>query len=151
MSLEWVLVAVVVGAEPSKAVGGPPPVVRAADGSRHPIADKGFATLFYNAQNGSPDVSVGTLELVPGAAVPEHVHEASGEWLYVVRGEVELTTMGRTQLVQAGSVVHLPKGQKHQAKVPSTAKESFFAVQLYSPAGPEQRFVKRSALDGGSP
>ncbi len=121
----------------------PPPVVRQASAPAYPVGDKGTATLFYNALNGSPDVAVGTLELRPGASVAEHSHDGSGEWLYVMRGEVELTTLGQTLVAKAGDVVHLPKGQKHSAKVPSTAKEPFVAVQLYSPAGPEQRFVKK--------
>lgn len=138
------LMVAVMGAEPPapKAVE-PPAVVRASEAPKYALGDKGFATLFYNAQNGSPDVAMGTLELVPGAEVAEHVHEASGEWLYVVRGEAEFVTLGRTYVVKAGDTVHVPKGQKHQAKVSPGAKESFFAVQVYSPAGPEQRFVKK--------
>lgn len=132
------LVVALLEAEPS-----PPPVVHQASAPAYPIGDKGTAALFYNALNGSPDVSVGTLELRPGAAVVEHAHDGSGEWLYVMKGEVEFTTLGQTFVAKAGDVVHLPKGQKHAAKVPATAKEPFVAVQLYAPAGPEQRFVKK--------
>lgn len=123
------------------------PVVRAKDAPRYPIGDKGTATLFWNAQNGSPAVSVGTLELKAGAAVAEHAHADSGEYLAITKGVCELTTNGQTTLVKAGDVVFLPAGQKHQAKVPADAKEPFVAVQIYSPAGPEQRFAK--AADAG--
>lgn len=124
------------------------PVVRAKDAPRYPIGDKGAATLYWNAQNGSPAVSVGQLELKAGAAVAEHDHGASSEYLVVKQGVCELTTNGLTVVVKAGDAVFLPAGQKHSAKVPPDAKEPFIAVQLYAPAGPEQRFVK-PAPDAG--
>jgi quercetin dioxygenase-like cupin family protein len=124
------------------------PVVRAKDAPRYPIADKGAATLYWNASNGSPAVSVGQLELKPGAAVPEHEHGPSAEYLVVKQGVCELTTNGQTVLVKAGDSVFLPAGQKHAAKVPKDAKEPFVAVQLYAPAGPEQRFVPQAADAG---
>lgn len=139
-----VLAAVTLGAEP------PGPVVRAADAPRYPIAGgKGAATLFWNAGNGSPAVALSTLELKPGAVVPEHVHETSGEWLSVTRGVVELTTGGKTVRVTAGDAIFIPMGQKHAARVPADAKEAVVAVQVYAPAGPEQRFVSASAADAG--
>ncbi|MBL8918215.1 MAG: cupin domain-containing protein [Myxococcaceae bacterium] len=118
------------------------PVVRGKDAPRYPIGDKGFATLFWNAQNGSPNVSVGQLELKAGATVAEHDHGAAAEYLVVKQGVCELTTGGQTVVVKAGDAVFLPAGQKHSAKIPADAKEPFVAVQLYAPAGPEQRFVK---------
>ena len=47
-----------------------------------------------------------------GAGPPPHSHEWD-ESFYVLRGEVELHCAGRSQLLQAGSFVHVPRGIVH--------------------------------------
>ncbi len=121
-------------------------VVRAEEGAAYRILDgKGTATLLHHAGTGSAEASVTLLELSPGAAVAEHTHEAA-EYLYVVAGAAELTVAGKPLAVKAGDAVFLPKGVKHTAKVPADAKGPLSAVQVYSPAGPEQRFAKGTPL-----
>lgn len=136
------LVAGVVSSQP----GG---VRRGREAPRFAIGDAGTAQLFWNATNGSPQVSVGMLTLAPGAAVPEHTHPDAGEWLAVTAGTVELSLEGSLSVAQQGDVIFIPVGARHSARVPPDAGVAFSAVQVYSPAGPEQRFVGPSRLDAG--
>jgi len=101
------------------------------------VQGAGTARLYMNATNGSPDVAVSELRLREGAQVPGHVHEASSETLFVVEGVLELTAGGRTFVAKAGDVITVPKGLRHSARVVSELR----AVQVYSPAGPEQRYA----------
>lgn len=117
-------------------------VVRADEGAAYRILDgKGTATLLHHAGTGSAEVSLTLLELAPGAAVAEHTHDAA-EYLYVTAGAAEMTVAGKPVAVKAGDAVFLPKGVQHSARVPADAKAPLTAVQVYSPAGSEQRFTK---------
>ncbi|HIA04760.1 MAG TPA: hypothetical protein EYN66_23180 [Myxococcales bacterium] len=53
---------------------------------------------------------------------------------------------GRRQVVSAGMVIQVPPGTQHSFEMAADAKEDFKAVQVYSPAGPEQRFKKGRLL-----
>ncbi len=75
------------------------------------------------------------IELDAGAVIPEHTHEGS-ELLYVLAGTGTLTVAGVALAVTATSVVQIPAGAKHAF----TAATAVRAIQLYAPAGPEQRF-----------
>ena len=103
---------------------------------------KGQATLLHNTQTGS-DVALSILVLQQGASVPEHKHETSGELLYILEGEVETMVVGKVYRAAVGDAVFIPKDQLHSAKV---TKGPVRAVQIYSPAGPEQRFVQNSQV-----
>jgi quercetin dioxygenase-like cupin family protein len=128
------------------------PVVPLAGAPAYRIANgKGVAVLQHNAATGAKDASVGRLTLEPGAVVPEHAHDDASEYLVVLSGHCELTVGGKTVSVGPGDAVHLAKGQKHAAKVPADAKEPFVAVQVYTPAGPEQRFTKGTPAPPQSP
>lgn len=123
--------------------GEPPAYVRrAADVPAYPIAQgKGTAAIFYDAAHGSPDTALTVLVLQPGAAVPEHVHDASAELLYILEGAAEMTVAGDTLTVNAGDAVRIPMGTPHSARV--VGDHALRAVQVYAPAGPEQRFVPK--------
>ncbi len=103
---------------------------------------KGVARLYVNATNGSPDAAVSVLTLQKGAVVPEHSHETAAEILYIVEGSVEMTVAGKTVRAKAGDVVLIPKNVRHSA----TASSELRAVQVYGPAGPEQRFTTGERL-----
>jgi hypothetical protein len=51
--------------------------------------------------------------------------------------------------LHAGAVVAVPIGVRH-AWIPS-GKERLFAVQMYHPPGPEQRFKELAAQSAGQP
>jgi quercetin dioxygenase-like cupin family protein len=80
-------------------------------------------------------VSLQHVEADAGATVPVHQH-TSDEILYIVGGRGEMTVAGERHDVGAGDAIRIPKGTPHSLVV----GEKLTAVQLYAPAGPEQRF-----------
>jgi len=78
-----------------------------------------------------------SIALIPaGAIIAEHVHTKETELLYATSGEGTLTVNGVTLPTTATSVVQIPPNTKHSA----TGKVTMRALQIYAPAGPEQRF-----------
>ncbi len=71
-----------------------------------------------------------------GAIIAEHVHPKETELLYATSGEGTLTVNGVMLPTTATSVVQIPPNTKHSA----TGKVTMRALQIYAPAGPEQRF-----------
>ncbi|MGV3621622.1 MAG: cupin domain-containing protein [Archangium sp.] len=109
------------------------PVVHQDEAPRYALAaDAGVVTLLVQA-----DIATSRLELNAGAKVPEHTHEAS-ETLVVLEGSGFVTFDGAKHAVKSGDTLHIPRGAKHAAE----ATTRFVAIQIYAPAGPEQRFTK---------
>jgi quercetin dioxygenase-like cupin family protein len=73
----------------------------------------------------------------PGA-VPPHKHEGSDELLYILDGKGTTTISGKSFAMSAGDSLRIPAGLEHSL----TVDEKLTAVQVYAPAGPEQRFKK---------
>ncbi len=92
--------------------------------------------LFDKDSGGDGSAYAGWLKLGKGAAVPEHVHSAEAEILWIVKGQGEMTIAGQKMTVSAGMSVAIPANTKHSF----TAGEDVEAVQFYAPGGPEQRF-----------
>ena len=80
------------------------------------------------------------LALDAGATVPTHVHAGETEVLYVLTGGGTLTVGGVAVPVTEHSVIQIPPGVEHAF----TASAATTAIQLYTPAGPEQRFKKKT-------
>lgn len=76
------------------------------------------------------------IELPAGASIPEHVHAGETELLYVLAGAGTLTVKGTALPVIPTTVAQIPPNTPHAF----TATEDVRAVQVYTPAGPEQRF-----------
>jgi putative monooxygenase len=76
------------------------------------------------------------LTLPAGATVPEHVHANETEMLYMLAGAGTMTVAGVKLAVTPTSVVQVPQNTKHSF----TATAAVKAIQIYTPAGPEQRF-----------
>ena len=100
---------------------------------------RGQATLLLNDKTGSPEAALSRLSLQPGAAVPEHVHEGSAEFLYVMSGEMTLVLDGQKQVLRAGDAVHIPAGHKHAGQAAASGPRVEL-VQIYVGPGPEARF-----------
>ncbi len=116
---------------------------RVPDVSKYPIADgKGTAAILFDAAAGSPEAAMTLLSLSPGAMVPEHVHESSTEFVFVLEGESEMTLGqgAQREVVRLGpmSAARIPMKTPHSARV--VGDGTFRALQIYTPAGPEQRF-----------
>lgn len=76
------------------------------------------------------------LQLPNGKTVPEHVHAGETELLYILAGSGTMTVAGVKLAVTPTSVVQIPPNTKHSF----TASADVKALQIYTPAGPEQRF-----------
>jgi quercetin dioxygenase-like cupin family protein len=85
---------------------------------------------------GKTQLSASILELPAGTAIPEHVHAKETEVLYVFGGAGTMKVAGLDVPVTATSVVQIPANVKHAF----TASAPLRALQIYTPAGPEQRF-----------
>jgi mannose-6-phosphate isomerase-like protein (cupin superfamily) len=111
-------------------------VIRAADVAPIPRTGGSVQILVEKATTGSDALSASLLAFDAGTAIPAHVHDGSTELLFVRKGRATMVVDGVTLDVGPESVVQIPAGVEHSA----TISEAFEAIQLYTPAGPEQRF-----------
>jgi quercetin dioxygenase-like cupin family protein len=116
-------------AEPAKTT---PKVLAAAAAKTY-----GPATIFLDGSivKATP-LAASILELAAGASVAEHVHAGETELLYILEGSGTMTIAGQEVAVTPTSVVQIPPNTKHAF----AATVKVRALQLYTPAGPEQRF-----------
>jgi mannose-6-phosphate isomerase-like protein (cupin superfamily) len=88
--------------------------------------------------------SLETLLAGADAAIAEHDHPG-WEHIAVLEGAGTMKLGGANHPVSAGSIFHIPKGVRH-AFAPSGSSR-LLAVQIYTPSGPEQRFIKLAGED----
>ncbi len=79
------------------------------------------------------------------APIAEHAHEKEWEALAILGGEGTLVKRKSLQVeepaaVKPGAYVSIPKAMRHSYQPGGTARLT--AIQVYAPAGPEQRFKK---------
>lgn len=86
-----------------------------------------------------PQSSLTKLSLKPGAVIPEHTH-TSDEYLHFTKGNGEMIIAGEKVKIKNDTTVFIPKGVKHSYV--NNTKFLTKAIQVYTPAGPEQRFKK---------
>jgi mannose-6-phosphate isomerase-like protein (cupin superfamily) len=94
----------------------------------------------------SPELYLGRLEGT--APVVEHDHAGSWEILAAVEANGTFTVDGTEARLAARQIVMIPPGSKHAWKPEPGSK--LVAIQMYSPPGPEQRFVGLAAADKGA-
>ena len=83
-------------------------------------------------------IYLGWLYAKSGFRVPSHQHAGSAELLYVVRGSGQMNVSRKKANVVADSAIYIKKNAVHDLKV----EQDLEVVQIYVPAGPEQRFFK---------
>jgi quercetin dioxygenase-like cupin family protein len=88
-----------------------------------------------------PAAYLGVLEADAGAEVAPHKHPGSAELIYIVSGSGKATVAGQTSALEEGTAIYIPEDSEHSASFDAAAR----AVQLYAPAGPEQRFKAKPA------
>jgi quercetin dioxygenase-like cupin family protein len=103
--------------------------------------------LFDESVTGSDAAYLGIQEVNPGAVIPRHTHEGSAEILYVESGGGELTVGSEKVPFGADQVLHIPEDQPHAARF----AERTVMIQVYAPAGPEQRFKSPPASAASKP
>jgi mannose-6-phosphate isomerase-like protein (cupin superfamily) len=74
------------------------------------------------------------------SGVPEHAHDPSWEILCAVEAAGTFTLDGKESRLGPSTCVSVPPGAKHSWT--PDPDSNLVAVQIYSPAGPEQRFKK---------
>jgi quercetin dioxygenase-like cupin family protein len=83
-------------------------------------------------------LAVDDLQAEPGTEIPTHKHQGADEELYLLAGRTD-TTVGKQHFQTApGDALRIAANAPHTMKVIGT--ERLRAVQVYAPAGPEQRF-----------
>jgi quercetin dioxygenase-like cupin family protein len=87
---------------------------------------------------GSPALALDLLEFMPGAEVPRHEHPGVTELLYILDGGGTLMVGNQIHKFGANELLHIPPEQSHGVRLATS--ERTLAIQIYSPAGPEQRF-----------
>lgn len=107
--------------------------------------------LFDAETTGVPSASLSLAEFEAGAEVARHDHAESAEILYILSGRGELTVGSEKIPLGPDQAVHLPENQPHSARL----TEKTIALQVYAPAGPEQRFKqgrgRPTGAAGGGP
>ncbi len=78
-----------------------------------------------------------------GCMTPRHVHDREAETFIVLDGALEGWIEGQSQLVEAGSMIHLPARKEHAFRV---ASDTAHFYTLITPAGFETFFT-----DAGTP
>jgi mannose-6-phosphate isomerase-like protein (cupin superfamily) len=101
----------------------------------------GPATIYLEPAivKGAP-CAASILALGANAKVPEHVHANETELLYFLEGSGTITIAGQALPITSTSVVQIPPNTPHAFETSAAIR----AVQLYTPAGPEQRFKKKA-------
>ncbi len=123
----------------------PGPVHLPASAARRDPRPAGAVTIFAEPQTTKARTHAATIiELPKGVAIPEHVHAGETELLYVLGGAGTMTVRGVPLAVGPTSVVQIPPNTPHAF----VAAEDVRAVQMYTPAGPEQRFKAPPAPPG---
>lgn len=112
-------------------------IVRAKDAKTYPGPGR-TATIVVEPPLAGGAISLGVLTLDAGVKVPLHVHAKETEVLYVLEGGGSMPIAGTTVPVTSTSVVQVPANVEHGFEATAPVR----AIQLYTPAGPEQRFKK---------
>jgi len=97
----------------------------------------------YHARLGleEPPASLGFLVMSKNAPVAEHVHDKEWEFLAIVEGSGELTRKTSGKIAVNGATFTAVKpGEPHGFK--PAGDRPTYALQMYWPPGPEQRFKK---------
>jgi putative monooxygenase len=112
-----------------------PPKVRLSDIEPNRRRGGDLRTLLGPRTVGSTTGFMGTLTLQPGEFVSEHYHPYSEEFLYVVRGQVDVRVDGEYRLLFENEALLVPIGVRHRVVNHST--ETSFMVFSLGPLASE--------------
>jgi quercetin dioxygenase-like cupin family protein len=127
-----------------KAPEGAKPVVIAGDQAA-PLAingGKGKARILIDEKaTGSTAMSLSLVEFSPGLDLPRHEHAGSSEVLYVQAGGGKLTVGSDAMPFGPDTALAIPADQPHAGHIGGAPTA---AVQIFAPAGPEQRYREQA-------
>ncbi|HEX4404132.1 MAG TPA: cupin domain-containing protein [Polyangia bacterium] len=104
--------------------------------------------LFTRENTGKEAAYLGVLEAEPGLTIPVHSH-TSAEILYVVSGGGVVDIGAEPVRLEPDVAVHIPEGQPHLLQF--SGPDKTVMIQLYAPAGPEQRYIDEGPAPKGKP
>lgn len=107
-------------------------VLQGANATKREVPGKATATLFAKGAR----AYMGTLEVAPGAGVPEH-RDPTEELLYIIEGSGQVTIDDKVYEVVADSVIYMPAGAKVSFK---NGDAPLKAVQVFAEPGPESKY-----------
>ena len=103
-------------------------------------ADAGRAPPAATTPLTSPSpFSLTLLEADPDVSIPVHRHESEWENLLLLQSQGALELRGRSYAITGGEAIHVPPGVSHGFS--ASGKGPLVAIQLYTPPGPERRFL----------
>jgi quercetin dioxygenase-like cupin family protein len=105
--------------------------------------------LFTRENTGKESAYLGILEAEPGLLIPSHTHPTSAEILYVVSGSGVVNIGVEPVALEPDLAIHIPEGQPHLVQF--SGPDKTVMIQLYAPAGPEQRFIDEGPAPQGKP
>lgn len=117
------------------------PVVGQARGQRALRAPRGaprFTPLMHPARQSHGRFYLGLVDAPAGSAVPLNTHRDAAELIFILAGGGQAACGEVSTAVGSGDALYLPQGVPHRM----TINRRIRALQLYLPAGPEQRFLK---------
>ncbi len=129
------------GALPTREVGAVTsglagPIVLAQPFKAYPRASGTVAVVADATSINDLALSASVLVLPAGTNIPEHTHGGETEALYILEGAGTMTVGGVALPFGPTSVIQVPPNVPHSVMLTA----DFRALQIYTPAGPEQRF-----------
>ena len=100
-------------------------------------ADLSIQIVLDPDQAGAENASLSVLHGTSSYAIPSHANEGSAEVIFVENGAGVMSIGEREVAVHPGSAIYIPRGVTYAFAPDQSAP--FHAIQLYAPAGPEQR------------
>ena len=103
---------------------------------------KGKARILIDEKaTGSTALSLSLVEFSPGLDLPRHEHAGTSELLYVQSGGGKLTIGSETMPFGPDTALAIPADQPHAGHIGGAPTA---AIQIYAPAGPEQRYREQT-------
>ena len=90
------------------------PIIRKADIPTDASDPSRVRKLLINADLGAQSLTVGELTVGPGGNVPLHTHPTHEEGMLILEGAFESLLGDERGIVEAGDVLIVPAGIKHQ-------------------------------------
>lgn len=121
-------------------------VIHSEAAKTYPLAG-GKAAVRLLLDGSGAEIAVDDLQAEPGVTLPVHKSPTQDEELYVIGGTAQVTVGKQTFETAPGDAVRVAANAGHELKV--TGTEPWRAVQVYAPAGPEQRYKGGAAETKG--
>ncbi|MEM0933677.1 MAG: cupin domain-containing protein [Bacteroidota bacterium] len=86
----------------------------------------------------NPEMSLLSEKIAAGDAIPVHKHLNEEEFIFIQKGEVEITLDNLIETGKAGDLIYVPRGIWHGFK--NVSQEEMIILFGYSPSGFEDYF-----------